>query len=434
MAPGKVFEMTGHPRGLDGRYLLVSVSHSFSGNSGSNTFHCIPANVPFRARRVTPKPRVPGIQTAKVVGPSGEEIHTDEHGRVKVQFHWDRHGANDDHSSCWMRVMQPWAGAGWGFVFIPRIDMEVVVTFVNGDPDRPLVTGSMYNDANIPPHALPDNKTKSTIYTNSSLGGDGYNELTFEDAAGEEQIITHAQKDYNETVENNHSTTVHGNQTNGVDGNHSETVGGEQTLSVSKTREVNVTQDHTETIGGHQTVNVSGDQETNVTLDRRVNVSGAQMVGVDGGYSSHEVDGHHLLRTTGNVTIEAAGSITIQSGTATTVVSIDGNALEITAGGGASLRLDDKVVLRSAGGARLRMTENAAIHSNDNSLLRLYNHVDLLASTGAKLKLTADAAVESEGGSKLKLDGDAHLEGGSGGTVKLDGNATIEGTEVKLNQ
>src|SRR5690606_10593288 len=141
-----------------------------------------------------------------VTGPAGEEIWVDEHGRIKVQFHWDRLGANDERSSCWIRVEQAWAGAGFGFWYVPRIGMEVVVQFVDGDPDRPLVTGCVYHGANATPYPLPNEKTKSTIKSNSSIGGGGFNEFRFEDKAGSEEICTHAQKDYNEVVENDHNT------------------------------------------------------------------------------------------------------------------------------------------------------------------------------------------------------------------------------------
>src|SRR4029079_8090696 len=132
-----------------------------------------------------------------VTGPAGEEIHTDEHGRIKVQFHWDRLGKSDEKSSCWIRVSQGWAGSAWGAVFLPRIGHEVVVDFVEGDPDRPLVVGSVYHGTNVPPHALPGEKTKTTVKSNTSSGGGGSNELRFEDKKGSEEIFLHGQKDWN---------------------------------------------------------------------------------------------------------------------------------------------------------------------------------------------------------------------------------------------
>ena len=194
---------------------------------------------------------ISSIQTAVVTGPSGEEIHVDEHGRIRVQLHWDRQGSNDERSMCWVRVQQPWAGAGWGFWWVPRIGMEVVVQLVDGDLDRPLVTGCVYNAANPLPYSLPAEKTKSTMKSNSSLGGGGFNEFRFEDLAGSEEIYTHAQKDYNEVVENDHTTLVHHDQTNTVDN------------------------DQTQTIGGNQTETVHGNQALTVDASRTVHVKGS---------------------------------------------------------------------------------------------------------------------------------------------------------------
>ena len=198
---GGLFSLVGH--NLEGDYMLTRVSHSIASDghtvSYANTFVCIPGDTPYRPERRTARPRVKGIETATVVGPSGQEIHTDKHGRIKVQFHWDRDGQKDDHSSCFMRVVQPWAGSGWGFVFIPRIGMEVTVAFVQGDPDRPIVTGTVYNGENLTSYEMPGEMTKSTIRTQSSPGGGGYNELSFEDKSGEEEVFLQAQKNLRET-------------------------------------------------------------------------------------------------------------------------------------------------------------------------------------------------------------------------------------------
>ncbi|HVG58820.1 MAG TPA: type VI secretion system tip protein VgrG [Hyalangium sp.] len=183
LVPGRTFTLFDHPRGdYNGSYLLTQVKHEGSQPQAldeespggdlkySLTFSCIPAEVPFRSARVTPRPHMRGVQTAVVVGPAGEEIHVDKWGRVKVQFHWDRQGKRDEQSSCWIRVSQLWAGAGWGAMFIPRIGQEVIVDFIEGDPDRPIITGRVYNGSNPVPYDLPGEKTKSTIQSNSSPG------------------------------------------------------------------------------------------------------------------------------------------------------------------------------------------------------------------------------------------------------------------------
>lgn len=171
-------------------------------------FEAIPKGEQFRPPRVTPWPNIGGIHTATVTGPQGEEIHTDKYGRIKIKFHWDLSDKDDDKSSIWVRTMMPWTGKNWGMIAVPRVGNEVVVQFEEGDPDRPLVIGMVYNGANMPPYALPDNKTVSGVKTNSSKGGEGYNELIFEDKKGDELIRFHAEKDYLQVVENNAKITI----------------------------------------------------------------------------------------------------------------------------------------------------------------------------------------------------------------------------------
>lgn len=265
MTAARTFDLLGHPQGdLDGEYLVLAVVHSFdeSGVRYHNEVRCLPSSIPFRPERLTTRPRIHSVQTATVVGPAGEEIHTDEHGRIKVQPHWDRQGRLDEHSSCWIRVMQPWAGTGWGFVFIPRIGMEVMVSFVNGDPDSPVVVGSLYNGDHPPPYPLPGSKTRSVIRTNSSLGGSGFNELSFEDKKGEEEVYVHAEKDFDEVVEHDHNTLVHNDQTNRVDANQTENVHVDQRLTVDRNR--------FKTILGNETTAVLGTRNEEVTLDKTV--------------------------------------------------------------------------------------------------------------------------------------------------------------------
>src|SRR5690606_2699053 len=191
--PGHVFELQGADL-HDDRYVIVAMSSTgTAGENGgeyTNSLRVIPTRMPYRPPPIE-RPMMPGPETATVVGPEGEEIYTDKHGRIKVQFHWDRQGQRNAQSSAWIRVSQAWAGPGWGFLFIPRIGMEVIVSFLGGDPDRPIVTGCVYNGSNPTPYTLPDEKTKSTIKTNSSLGGGGSNELRFEDKKGSEEVYIH---------------------------------------------------------------------------------------------------------------------------------------------------------------------------------------------------------------------------------------------------
>jgi type VI secretion system secreted protein VgrG len=380
MTAQRIFELSNHPSGdLDGRYLLLSVSHTFRGTATQNGFVCMPADKPYRPRRLTPKPRIAGIQTAKVTGPAGEEIHTDKHGRIKVQFHWDREGRGDDKSSCFVRVIQPWAGSGWGFTFLPRIGMEVAVTFVNGDPDHPVVIGALYNSDNVTPYQLPDEKTKSTIKTNSSLGGGGSNELRFEDMAGSEEIYTHAQKDQNEVVENDHTTTVHHNQTNKVDGDHTNIIDGK----------------HMERVGKNQSLSVSG--------GRSVSVGGEMHVSVNGGESTHKVVGKYLLETTEKVTVYAPEQITIGCGGST--ITMEPNKIKLSAGAGAELVLDANAVLRSSQSSMAKLDDTLLISSSNNAFVQLTSDVKAESDAGGRLTLTADSEMTSAGGGVVLAQG-----------------------------
>ncbi|MDO5609608.1 MAG: type VI secretion system tip protein TssI/VgrG [Pseudomonadota bacterium] len=214
--PGYFFTLEDHPLASFNRKMLTtSVRHHghnnlMSGEPASyhNRFTCIPFEVPYRSRLLTPPPCIQGPQTALVVGPPGEEIHTDKYGRIKIQLHWDRLGKFDDKSSAWVRVSQPWAGSSYGAIFIPRVGMEVVVQFLNGDPDQPLVTGCVYNSNNPPPHPLPGEATKSGFKTLSSKGGGGTNELTFDDKKGQELLFMQAERDMVVNIKADRTETI----------------------------------------------------------------------------------------------------------------------------------------------------------------------------------------------------------------------------------
>jgi len=267
---------------FDGEYLLTGVETvgdqseglGESGGKGggahlANRFVCLPLKeVPvFRPAARTPRPRMPGPQTALVVGPSGEEIHTDPYGRVKVQFHWDRYGQADDKSSCWLRVSQSWAGNLWGAFVLPRIGMEVVVDFLDGDPDRPLVTGAVYNAVTMPPYALPDKATQSVFKSQSSKGGGGTNEIRLEDKKDAEQIFVNAQKNLDlrvgtdrfETVANDFHLTVENDQYTEVVNNQHSKVGNDQVAEIAKDRHLRVAGKEAKEITGSQSLAVTGD-------------------------------------------------------------------------------------------------------------------------------------------------------------------------------
>ncbi|MBP1127132.1 type VI secretion system tip protein TssI/VgrG [Pseudomonas sp. PvP006] len=247
MKPGYTFELLqhyDHDQGSpdDRQFLLMSVeseghNNYLNGHQASyfNTFACVRKKIVFRPQLTTPRPTISGPQTAIIVGPAGEEIFTDELGRVKVQFHWDRKGEHNDKSSCWVRVAQSGASGGFGSIQIPRVGDEVVVVFLDGNPDRPLVMGSLYNSQNTPPWSLPANKTQSGFLTRSMKGkGANANFFRFEDKAGAEQVSLHAERNLDTEIEADESHTVGGNRELKVDGKHTETIKLETSIAVTE--------------------------------------------------------------------------------------------------------------------------------------------------------------------------------------------------------
>lgn len=298
-APGHRFTLTEHPRADQNRELTIVAAHydladnNYEGAPAEDesrfrvALEAIPADRPWRAPLATPKPRVRGVETAVVVGPPGAEIHTDEYGRVKVHFHWDRYGAKDGDDTCWIRVAQPWAGTNFGAIHIPRIGQEVIVDFEFGDPDRPIITGRVYNAEQKPPWGLPANKTQSGILTRSSPGGAAgaglrngagdANALRFEDKAGAEQVWFHAQKDYLTEVEHDESKWV-GNdrhkeidrdETTEIHRHRTETVDGNETITVHMNRTEVVDLDETITIHKNRSERVDLNESVDIGFNRK---------------------------------------------------------------------------------------------------------------------------------------------------------------------
>lgn len=325
LEPGRTVTLQNHYRDdFNGKpYLLTEVSHSVTEGVGQedgtstyeNWFACAAGDAPYRPAQVTPKPVIQGAQTAVVTGPKGEEIYPDKYGRVKVQFHWDREGKRDENSSCWVRVSQLWAGKGFGAISIPRIGDEVVVGFLEGDPDRPLVIGRVYNAENTVPYKLPDEMTKFSIKSRSSKGGGGMNELRFEDKKGKEQVFMHAEKDMDLRVKNVRKEYV-GATTHLI-------VGGEQREKISGKKHVEVGADHLEKVGGSASLDVGMDRDTKVGMKDAV----------DAGMEIHLKAGMKVVVEAGmQLSLKAAGGF-IDIGPAG--VSISGIMVNINSGGAA---------------------------------------------------------------------------------------------------
>jgi type VI secretion system secreted protein VgrG len=287
------------------------------------TFETIPKNVPFRAPLTTPWPQIPGILLAKVTGPAGEEIYTDKYGRIKVQFPWDREGKNDENTTCWIRYVTPWSGKNWGMIHIPRIGQEVVIQFEDGDPDRPICTGMLYNADLMPPYALPDNMTQSGIVTRSTKGGstNTFNELIFEDKKDAEFVRLQSEKDYKETIKNNAVITVGmekkdpGDYTMTIYNNRTETVKtGDSTFTVETGNEIrDIKTNKTETIGKDSTKEVKGNLSSTVKGNEKHEIKGNRDASITGN-AKNAITGTYTNDVTGSVTIESKQSITLKVG------------------------------------------------------------------------------------------------------------------------
>ncbi|NWF83719.1 MAG: type VI secretion system tip protein VgrG, partial [Bryobacteraceae bacterium] len=318
LSAGCKFNFTDHDRRDQNKtYYITEIRHEakeaglYGGSKEGpaeykNTFSCLDVNVQYRPERKTPKHIMRGVQTATVVGPKGEEIYTDEYGRVKVQFHWDRLGKRDQDSSCWMRVSHDLAGKGFGAVFLPRVGQEVLVHFIEGDPDRPIITGRVYNASQTHPWDLPKNKNWSGVRTRSTKGGgaENYNEIRFDDTKGAEVFAMHAERDMQISVERNMLIQV--------DKDCHEAILGERRQSIQKNNSVTIEGNHAEKISGSKSTKVNG----SVELD---------------------ADGNVTVKAGGNITIKAGGSMTIEAGTSITIKAGSGRitvgAMGVTADG-----------------------------------------------------------------------------------------------------
>ncbi|WP_342376816.1 type VI secretion system tip protein VgrG [Myxococcus stipitatus] len=340
LTPGYHFEVR-DGGSVEGAYSVVEVTHwghlpetgggrEADGRLYRNRFRCLPRQVPFRPRRRTATPSIPGVQTATVVGPAGEEIHTDVHGRIKVQFHWDREGARDDKSSCWVRVGQSWGGMGWGAQVLPRIGQEVVVRFLEGNPDRPLIGGTVYNGENPTPYTLPDEKTKSTFKSASSLGSQGFNELRFEDVAGAEEVFVHAQKDEVLRTENDKAQQVLGYEDLSVKKERSRTVEGNQSLDVARDDASRVEGSQSLKVRGDRATRIQGSQTERVVQDQRITVSRNQAAAV-ALTVTESVEGAHTLDVGKDFTVDVATALEESVGGARSV-SVRQDRLEYVEG------------------------------------------------------------------------------------------------------
>ncbi len=409
----------------DGEYVLTRVTHTarISGyRSGDaefeyrNRFQCIPAALPYRPQRTIEKPVVQGTQTAVVVGPAGDEIFTDKYGRVKVQFHWDREGKNNADSACWCRVGTPWAGKQWGMIHIPRIGQEVIVAFDEGDADKPIIVGSVYNAEQMPPYALPGDKTQSGIKTRSSLGGspDNFNEICFEDKKGSELLYIRAEKDQTIAVENDEchwvgndrlktidhdeTTLVHHDRTETVDNDETITIHGNRTETVDKDETITIHQNRTETVDKDENITISGNRTENVAKNESITISGGRTENVSKDESITIGGGR-----TENVTKDE--SITIGGGRTENVAKDEG--VTVTGARTVSIGKDDT----------LTVAKNLAVTAGESIVL----------TTGAaSIVMKKDGTIIIKG-KDITIEGSGEIIG------KASKNMTLKGQKILQN-
>ncbi|MGH8137961.1 MAG: type VI secretion system Vgr family protein [Steroidobacteraceae bacterium] len=444
LGTGLHFTLDKHPReDLNIKYLITQSTYALTADSYepgatqtteefSVAIEAIDATTLFRPERRTPKPVVQGAQTAMVVGKSGEEIFTDKYGRVKVQFHWDRYGKQDEKSSCWIRVAQLWAGKTWGGIHIPRIGQEVIVSFLEGDPDQPIITGRVYNGDSMPPYTLPANATQSGIKSRSSKGGgDGnFNEFRFEDKKGEEQVYLHAEKNQDILVENDETQSIGHDRTEKVGhdekitigNNRTEKVGVDESITIGANRTENVGVNETIQIGANRSITVGASESATVALQRSHNVGVNETISVG---AAQEIN----IGAAQTITVGAVQATTVGANQSTTVGSKrsinvgSDQSVEIGANGSMSIGGDES---RAVSGNR-----TSAIGADDN--LSVTKNLIIEAGDSVMIK-TGDASITMNKDGTITIKGkDINIQGSGKMSIKADSDITMKGSKILQN-
>ncbi len=441
---GGIFSLDNFPREDQNReYLVTSIVHNIhaddfeasqkgAGISYNNSFTVIDSSISYRPQRITPKPIVQGPQTAIVVGPSGEEIYTDEHGRVKLQFHWDRYGQSDENSSCWVRVSQLWAGKTWGGIHIPRIDQEVIVEFLEGDPDRPIITGRVYNGDQTPPYPLPANKTQSGIKSRSSKGGSGanFNEIRFEDKKGEEQVYIHAEKNQDNVVENDettqvgndrsedvgHDETIHigNNRTETVDVDENITIGNNRTEQVGSNETISIGVDRTETVGSNETISIGSNRTVTIGSNKTetVGINKAETIGA----AKELTIGAAYAVSVGAAMTESVGASKSQQVGATKSTKVGGDVSE-DYGANQSVAVSKDLSEKIGQNQNTKVGKNLLIEAGDSVVIK----------TGkASITMKKDGTIQIVG-KDILIKGSGKID------VKASKNVTLKGSKIIEN-
>jgi type VI secretion system secreted protein VgrG len=444
LAVGSLFSLDGHPRDdQNAEYLTVSALHQLKGadyesgtgqggESVSVEFQAIPSKQPYRSPLTSWKARVPGPQTAIVVGKGGDEITVDEYGRVKVQFHWDRKGKRDENSSCWVRVSQVWAGKNWGAMHIPRIGQEVIVSFLEGDPDRPIITGRVYNAAEMPPYDLPANKSQSGIKSRSTLGGSpaNFNEIRFEDKMGSEMLTIHAEKDQEISVEHDESHTVGHDRTKGIGHDETTTVGNNRTETVGNNEQITIGVNRTEkvganesiTIGANRTISVGASESATVALQRTHNVGINETITVGAAQT---------------ITVGAAQTITVGAAQAETVgadqtINVGANR-SVSTGSNQSVSVGSAASMSIGADESRSVTGGRSTSVGKDDTLSVTNNLSITAGDSITIT-TGSASISMKKDGTITISGKGITINDSGDTnIKASGNIVMKGSKITQN-
>ncbi|AZN98822.1 type VI secretion system tip protein VgrG [Mesorhizobium sp. M9A.F.Ca.ET.002.03.1.2] len=456
---GCTFKLDGFPReDQNQEYLVVSAEYRLFdpgyralADVDSENFKVIlgvaPTALAYRPPRITPRPIMRGPQTATVVGPSGEEIFTDKYARVKVQFHWDRLGKKDQNSSCFVRVSQTWAGSGWGFIQIPRIGQEVIVDFIEGDPDLPIITGRVYNASQMPPYGLPGSATQSGWKSDSSKGGGGYNELMFEDKAGSELVNFQAQKDHNLLIKNDRTKLVQHDQSDRIDHDAKHSVGHNLDEDVGNNKTVKVGVDQTTDIGSNDTETVGANRSLTVMANETIHVVSNSTENIDANHSqtvaivqtitvgAARIDtvGAAETRSVGAVqtnTIGASRSMTVGAGQSHDIGASD--TWKVGASQLVKISADQKFDVGGAQASQIGKARSAKIGADDATDV----------GGGHTLKVGKASAVDVAADGSFKIGKNFAIDAGdsisltcgsASITMKKDGNIIIKGKDITVN-
>ncbi|ESX14960.1 type VI secretion system tip protein VgrG [Mesorhizobium sp. M0179] len=479
---GCTFKLDGFPRDDQNKeYLVISAEYRLfdpgyragvdtDGENFKVVLGVAPTSVAYRPPRITPRPIMRGPQTATVVGPSGEEIFTDKYARVKVQFHWDRLGKKDQKSSCFVRVSQTWAGSGWGFIQIPRIGQEVIVDFIEGNPDLPIITGRVYNASQMPPYGLPGNATQSGWKSNSSKGGGGYNELMFEDKAGSELVNFQAQKDHHLLIKNDRQKLVQHDQSDRIDhdAKHSvghnldEDVGNNKTVKVGVDQTTNIGSNDTETVGvnraltvgANETIHVMSNSTENIDANHsqtvgivqtvtvgaaRVDTVGAAEQRTVGGLQSNTIGATrsvsvgisqtHSIGTSDTWTIGAGQNISIGAGQSVAIAA--SQTTDVGASRAANIKSNDSTDV--GGGYILKVAKGSLTDVKENTGIKVGKSLSVEAADDITLKCGSSKIVMKKDGTII-IDGKDITVTGSGKiNVKASSDVIIKGSKINEN-